>query len=152
MKGIFGRNTPQILEFLTNLRNVSPSQIDVVVRMWKHANDLDRAAAWARLQSARPQRERFALLGVAYAARQAAMDAARTLGRPDWAFWAAAWDAGAAIAAEGLTDGDYDLLTGPLAAIMPGLRRAGRDRGDLTVPAQAHRSTTRRDAQRGSHT
>jgi hypothetical protein len=151
MKAIFGPNTPQILEFLTNLRNVSAPQVDQVVRRWKRASDLDRAAAWARLQSARSQREKYAFMGVAYAARQAAMDAARTLDRNDWAFWAAAWDAGAAVTADRLSDSDYELLTGPIAAIMPCLRR-GNLNHDVTVPAQARRPATRRHSRHDSYT
>lgn len=145
MKAMFGPNTPQVLDFLTDLRGISAAQIDQVASAWKRANDLDRAAAWARLQSARPQSERYALLGVAYAARQAAIDAARALGRSDWAFWAAAWDAGGAIAADGVTDSDYEILTGPLAAVMPALERTGAGR-DVTVPAQARRSVTPHEA------
>jgi len=53
------------------------------------------------------------------------------LGRDDWAFWAAAWDAGAAITANDLTEVDYETLTSPLGTVMPALTR-GR-----TVPHQA---------------
>lgn len=148
MKTAFGPNTPRILDFLMDLRNVSAAQIDRVASGWRQASDLDRAAAWARLRSAaRPEREKYALLGAAYAARQAAMDAARAQGRDDWAFWAAAWDAGAAIIADGLADSDYELLTGPIAAVMPSLRG---DR-DITVPAQAPRSEGKRRTKRGSY-
>jgi hypothetical protein len=76
------------------------------------------------------------------------MDAARAQGRDDWAFWAAAWDAGAAIIADGLADSDYELLTAPIAAVMPSLR--GGDR-DIAVPAQARRSEGKRRTKRGSY-
>jgi hypothetical protein len=52
------------------------------------------------------------------------MDTARRLLRPDWAFWAAAWDAAAAITAGDRIGCHYDVLTAPLATVMPSLARS----------------------------
>lgn len=146
MKAIFGPNTQRILVLLGNLHELSAEQIDLVASTWKEASDLDRAAAWARLLRASADHERYAVLAAADAARDAAMDAAGGLRKADWSFWAAASDAAAAMTAEDLADSDYETLTGPLAAVVAPLAREGADRG-YTVPAQARRSATQRQAQ-----
>src|SRR5262249_58996481 len=63
----------------------------------------------------------------ARAAGRAAMETAGRVGRSDWAFWAAAWDAGAAITADDLPEGDYETLTFPLHAVIPALKRGGAE-------------------------
>src|SRR5260221_14510790 len=100
MKDVFGRCTRQVLDFLGRLRDLSPAEIGLVTSAWKQASDLDRAEAWARLHTITTESERREILAAASAARRAAMETTRTLRRPDWAFWAAAWDAGPAIAAD----------------------------------------------------
>jgi hypothetical protein len=116
---IFGPQTGRLLTFLTELRNLSPAQIDLVTSAWKQVRGLDRAKAWARLQRVTTRDERYPILAAASAARRIAMDTAHTFVRPDWAFWAAAWDAAAAITADGRIGSCYDVLTAPLAAVMP---------------------------------
>ena len=127
MKAIFGRNTPRVLQFLTRMRKLSPAEIDRVASSWNKVNPLDRALAWAHLQSATAAKEDYPVMAAASAARRAAMETARTLGRSDWAFWAAAWDAGAAITADDLPEGDYETLTVPLHAVMPALKHGGAE-------------------------
>jgi hypothetical protein len=124
MKPIFGPHTPRLLQFLTSIRKLSPAAIDLVTRVWNEASPLDRALARAHLQLGTAANEEYPIIAAASAARRAAMETARRLGRDDWAFWAAAWDAGAAITADGLAEGDYQTLTCPLRTVMPALRRA----------------------------
>jgi hypothetical protein len=152
MKTIFGPNTQQIQDMFVNLHELSAEQIDQVTSTWKQANDLDRAAAWARLLRATADDERYATLAAADAARSTAMEVARRRRRKDWSFWAAASDAAAAMTAEDLADSDYETLTGPLAAVVPPLARSGHDRGGYPVPAQARRSTSQRQAQHAHRT
>jgi NADPH:quinone reductase-like Zn-dependent oxidoreductase len=125
VKAIFGPNTPRVLQFLTRMRKLSPAEIDVVASSWSQASPLDRARAWAHLTAT--AKEDYPVMAAASAARRAAMETARTLGRSDWAFWAAAWDAGAALTADDLPDGDYETLTFPLHSVMPALKRGGAD-------------------------
>jgi len=115
---VFGRHTWQVLDFLGRLRDLSPAEIDLVTSAWKQASDLDRAEAWARLHTITTESERREILAAASAARRAAMETTRTFRRPDWAFWAAAWDAAAAIAADDRLGSSYDTLTAPLAAVV----------------------------------
>jgi hypothetical protein len=142
-KAIFGRNTPRLLQFLTRMRKLSPAEIDRVATSWNKVNPLDRAEAWAHLQSATAAKEDdYPMIAAASAARRAAMETARTLGRTDWAFWAAAWDAGAAITADDLPEGDYETLTFPLHAVMPALKRgAAEDWGWIPSPRVGQRAT-----------
>jgi len=147
MKAIFGPNTERILGLLGNLHELSAEQVDLVASTWKQASDLDRAAAWARLLRGSADNECYAVLVAAHTARDAAMEVAGGLRRTDWSFWAAASDAAAAMTAEDLADSDYETLTGPLAAVVPPLARAGAERG-YTVPAQARRSAAQRQGQR----
>ena len=118
MNEVFGRHTWQVLDFLGRLRDLSPAEIDLVTSAWKQASDLDRAEAWARLHTITTESERQEILAAASAARRAAMETTRSLRRPDWAFWAAAWDAAAAIAADDRLGRSYDTLTAPLAAVV----------------------------------
>jgi len=116
---LFGPNTPRVLQFLVNLRNLSPAQIKLVTGTWNQASPLDRALAWAHLATA--AKPEHPVMAAASAARRAAMQTARAAGQDDWAFWAAAWDAAAAVAAGDLADGDYQTLTHPLGTVMPAL-------------------------------
>jgi hypothetical protein len=123
MKPIFGPQTQRLRDFLADLRDLSPAEIDRVTNAWKEVGRLDRAEAWAQLQRATTQNERYPVMIAASAARRTAMDTARRLPRPDWAFWAAAWDAAAAITADDRIGSHYDVLTAPLATVMPSLAR-----------------------------
>jgi hypothetical protein len=124
MKPIFGPQTQRLLAFLADLRDLSPAEVDRVTSTWKQARGLDRAEAWAQLQRVTTQNERYPILAAASTARRTAMDTARRLLRPDWAFWAAAWDAAAAITAGDRIGCHYDVLTAPLATVMPSLARS----------------------------
>jgi hypothetical protein len=123
MKPIFGPQTQRLQDFLADLRDLSPAEVDRVTSAWKQARGLDRAQAWARLERVTTRSERYPILIAASAARRTAMDTARRLPRPDWAFWAAAWDAAAAITADDRIGSHYDVLTAPLATVMPSLAR-----------------------------
>jgi len=147
MKEIFGPNTDRILALLGNLHELSAKQIDQVTSTWKQASDLDRAEAWARLLRGSADDERYAVLVAAQTVRSAAMEVAGGLRRTDWSFWAAASDAAAAMTADDLADSDYETLTGPLAAVVPPLARAGSERR-YNVPVQARRSAAQRSSQR----
>jgi len=116
---LFGPNTPRVLQFLVNLRNLSPAQIKLVTGTWNQASPLDRALAWAHLATA--AKPEHPVMAAASAARRAAMQTARAAGQDDWAFWAAAWDAAAAVAAGDVADSDYQTLTHPLGTVMPAL-------------------------------
>jgi hypothetical protein len=122
-----------VLQFLTRMQKLSPAQIDLVASTWNGANPLGRAQAWAHLAAA--AKEEYPVMAAASAARRTAMEAARTVGRNDWAFWAAAWDAGAAITADDLPEGDYETLMCPLHAVMPALKRGQAEEWEWWVPA-----------------
>jgi thioesterase domain-containing protein len=124
MKSIFGPQTQRLLAFLADLRDLSPAEVDRVTSAWKQIRGLDRAEAWAQLQRVTTQNERYPILAAASTARRTAMDVARRLLRPDWAFWAAAWDAAAAITADDRIGAHYEVLTAPLATVMPSLARS----------------------------
>jgi hypothetical protein len=133
MRPIFGPHTSQVVKFVTDLRQLSAEQIAAVTRAWREGSDTDRAEAWAQLYRAASKQERYSILAAASVARKEAMDVAQVLHRADWAFWAAAWDAAAAIAAEERIGGHYDVLIAPVVAVMPSLAQG---RGSVQVPAQ----------------
>jgi hypothetical protein len=141
MKLIFGPHTGEVHRLVADLRELSSEQLGTVTRVWKEGSDLDRAQAWAELHHAASEKEWRQILAAASVARMQAMDVAHVLNRRDWAFWAAAWDAAAAIACADRGGSHYDVLTAPLAAVMPSLSLA---RGDVQIPAQ--RSEEREDA------
>jgi hypothetical protein len=153
VKSIFGPHTVRVLETLAGVSALSAAQIDLVADAWHQAGDLERAEAWARLWRAGAAPEGYWVMGAASAARQAAKEAARKLGRTDWAFWAAAWDAAAAVAADGLADREYKILTGPLATVMPALKRVciGTQLPDLAARVPAQRNAELRQAAGGGH-
>jgi aminopeptidase N len=124
MKPIFGPQTERLQDFLADLRNLSPAEVDRVTSAWKEVADIDRAEAWAQLQRATTQNERYPIVTATSAARRTAMDTAHRFARPDWAFWAAASDAAAAITADDRIGSNYDILTAPLATVMPSLARS----------------------------
>lgn len=155
MKAIFGPYTQRVLTFLTDLWRLSPEEINTVTSAWREADDLDRAEAWAQLHRAASRNERYRILAAASVARRQAMDVASLNHRTDWAFWAAAWDAAAAIAADDGQSGQYEILTAPLTTVLPYL--SGRRRG-AQVPAQrpsqqavARRGAARRGQTRAEH-
>lgn len=136
MTPIFGPQTRRLQVFLNDLQDLSPAQIDLVTSAWKQVREVDRAEAWARLHRVMKENQRYPILAAASAARRVAMDNAHKFTRPDWAFWAAAWDAAAAIAADGRIGSCYDVLTAPLATVMPSLTQSRYNvRYAVDVPA-----------------
>jgi hypothetical protein len=133
MRQIFGPHTERVLKFLADLWLLSPEQISEVTAAWKQASDLERAEAWAQLHRVATGEDWDEILAAASVARRQAMDAAYLLHRVDWAFWAAAWDAAAAIAAEDRIGSGYHVLTRPLMTVMPSLSES---RTGARVPAQ----------------
>jgi hypothetical protein len=121
MNDIFAPDSGRVLTLITGIADLSPAEADQVTEAWKQASPLDRARAWARLTRATTERERYRILAAASLARKEALTAARRLHRVDWAFWAAASDAAAAVAAGTRIGPPYDTLTAPLAAVMPAL-------------------------------
>jgi hypothetical protein len=135
MRAIFGPHTEQVLALLTDLWRLSPEEINKVTKAWKEASDLNRAEALAQLNRAASSDERHEILAAASVARREAMDVANMHHRTDWAFWAAAWDAAAAIAAEN-SGSEYDILTAPLMTVLPSLSDS---RSGVRIPAQRSR-------------
>ena len=124
MNDIFARDSDRVLTLIAGIADLSPAEADQVTEAWKQASPLDRARAWARLTRATTEQERYQILAAASLARKEALTAARRLHRMDWAFWAAASDAAAAVAAGPRIGPPYDTLTAPLAAVMPALAQA----------------------------
>jgi hypothetical protein len=121
MNDIFARDSDRVLTLITGIADLSPAEADRVTEAWKQASPLDRARAWARLTRATTGQERYRIQAAASLARKEALTAARRLHRTDWAFWAAASDAAAAVAAGPRIGPPYDTLTAPLAQVMPAL-------------------------------
>jgi hypothetical protein len=121
MKTIFGPHTRRVLDVLAGLRGLSPGDVDLVAATWKHASAVDRAEAWAQLNRGTSRDERYPILAAAAAGRRTAMATARNLHRTDWAFWAAAWDATAAVAAADVIGSHFDTLAAPVAEVLPSL-------------------------------
>ena len=130
MNQIFGRDSQRVLALVARIADLSPAEVDQVTNAWKQASPQDRARAWARLTRATTEQERCRILAAASLARREALAAAHQLRRMDWAFWAAASDAAAAVAAGTRIGRPYETLTAPLAAVMPALApRPGRTDG-----------------------
>jgi hypothetical protein len=130
MNQIFGRDSQRVLALIIRIADLSPAEVDQVTNAWKQISALDRARAWARLTRATTEQERYWILAAASLARREALAAARRLRRMDWAFWAAASDAAAAVAVGTRIGSPYETLTAPLTAVMPALApRPGRADG-----------------------
>ena len=121
MNQIFGRESQRVLALILRIADLSPAEVDQVTNAWKQVSALDRARAWTQLTRATTEQERYRILVAASVARKEALAAARRLRRMDWAFWAAASDAAAAVAAGTRLGRPYETLTGPLTAVMPAL-------------------------------
>jgi hypothetical protein len=122
MTAFFGPNTSRVVKFIARLPELSPEQMDLVTRAWKQASSRNRAEAWARLCSVTTREERDRILAAGSLARREAMDMAVKLDRPDWAFWAAAHDAAAAIATGDRIGRHYHTLTAPFTVATPSPR------------------------------
>ena len=118
---IFGPNGQCVLALITGIPTLSADQVDQVTRTWKQANPDDRASAWAQLNGTTTEEERYEILAAVALARREALETSRRLRRPDRAFWAAACDASAAVAAGDRIGRHYDVLVTPFAEVMPSL-------------------------------
>jgi hypothetical protein len=134
MNAIFGPNSRRVLQFLTHIEDLSPEEIDRVADLWKQTSSQTRAEGWAEVRRTTTDEERYRILVAASVARREALDAAQSHHRRDWAFWAAVWDAAAAVAVGDRIGSHYDVLVGPLAAVMPSLAQCRRD--ELGGPLQ----------------
>jgi hypothetical protein len=121
---MFGPNGQRVLTLITSIPGLSVDQVDQVTGAWKRGSPPARAEAWAELNySANAEDERYWILAAASLARREALETARRLHRTDWAFWAAACDAGAAVAAGSRIGRHYDTLVAPFAEVMRLLAR-----------------------------
>lgn len=127
MTTIFGPNTERVLRFLTLLPDLSTPQIDLIASTWKQVSSRERAEAWVRMHRVTTTPERYHVRAASSVARRMALDAASSLPRPDWAFWAAVSDAAGAIAVGDRIGPHYDTLIAPLAGVMPFLTSSQDD-------------------------
>ena len=140
MNPMFGQDGQHVLALITGLADLTAQELDQVTDAWKRACPSDRATAWARLVRTTTEQERYQILAAASLARREALATAHRLRRVDWAFWAAASDAAAAVAAGDRMGCHYHTLTAPLAAVMPSLAAgpastAGFTAADRRAPA-----------------
>ena len=118
---IFGPNGQRVLALITGIPVLSADQVDQVTGTWKQGSADDRASAWAQLNGTVTEEERYEILAAASLARREALQTARRMRRDDRAFWAAACDASAAVAAGDRIGRHYDVLVAPFAEVMPSL-------------------------------
>ena len=137
MNSMFGPNGQRVLTLITGIPGLTARQVDQVTTAWKQNCPRGRAQAWAELNhSTAEEEERYRMLAAASLARREALETARRLHRADWAFWAAACDAGAAVAAGARLGTHYDTLVAPLAEVMPALgRHAAAAADNAAAPA-----------------
>jgi len=122
---IFGPHTARLLALLGNLDDLTRSEIGRVADAWREGDPQERASAWVRVHRALAEADRQPVLAAAAVARQEAQAVARRHGWPEWPFWAAAADAGAAVAAGDRIGECYAILVAPLASVLPSLQRVG---------------------------
>jgi len=115
---MFGPNGQQVLVLIACIPGLSADQVDQVTVAWKQGSPDSRARAWAHLSRATGEDERYGILAAASLARREALETARRVQRADWAFWAAACDAGAAVAAGQRIGTHYDTLVAPFAGVL----------------------------------
>jgi hypothetical protein len=136
---MFGPNGQRVLALIIRLPSLTGDQVDQVTSAWKHGDPRGRAHAWAQLNRAATEEERHWILIAAALARREALETARRLDRADWAFWAAACDAGAGVGDGVLLRPAYETLVAPFAEVMPALRIAPAP-GSATAPAEARQA------------
>lgn len=124
MRSIFGANGQQVLVLIASISAMSAEQVDQVTSAWRRGNSRHRNQAWAQLSRTTGEDEqRYGVLAAASLTRREALDVARRVHRSDWAFWAAACDAGAAVAAGVRIGRHYETLVAPFAQVVPTLGR-----------------------------
>jgi hypothetical protein len=121
MDHVFGRDHHHVIAIIARIADLSPEEAEQVANAWKQTSPADRARAWAGLVRGTTEPERYRILAAASLARREALAAAHRMRRMDWAFWAAASDATAAVAAGPRIGDPYRTLTAPLVAVMPTL-------------------------------
>jgi len=121
MTSMFGPHGQRVLALITCIQGLSADQVDQVTSAWRRSSPGGRARAWAQLNRTTAEDERYRILAAASLARREALAVARRTQRTDWAFWAAACDAGAAAAAGDRIGLYYDTLVAPVAQVMPAL-------------------------------
>jgi hypothetical protein len=121
MTSMFGPHGQRVLALITCIQGLSADQVDQVTSAWRRSSPGSRARAWAQLNRTTAEDERYRILAAAALARREALDTARRTNRMDWAFWAAACDAGAAVAAGDRIGPHYDTLLAPFATAVPAL-------------------------------
>ncbi len=135
---MFGPNGRRVLALIIRIPSLTAGQVDQVTSAWKRGDPRGRAHAWARLNRAAIEEERYRILTAATLARREALKTARRLDRADWAFWAAACDAGAAVAAGARLGPAYGTLVAPFAEVMPALRVAPAPGGATASAGARH--------------
>jgi hypothetical protein len=118
MMSMFGPNGQRVLALISAIPGLSADQVDQVTVAWKRGSPDGRGRAWAKLNRMTDEDERYRILAAASLARREALETARRAGRADWAFWAAACDAGAAVAVGERIGDPYDTLVAPFAAVV----------------------------------
>lgn len=119
MMSMFGPNGQRVLALIAAIPGLSADQVNQVTVAWKQGSRDRRARAWAKLTRMAGEDERYRILAAASLARREALETAHRLDRVDWVFWAAASDAGAAIAVGKRIGEHYDTLVAPFAAVVP---------------------------------
>jgi hypothetical protein len=139
MTSMFGPNGQRVLELISCIPGLSGEQMDEVTSTWRRGSPGGRAEAWSEVHGRIADDERYEILAAASLARREAVETARRVHRTDWALWAAACDAGAAVAA-GARIGShyYDTLVAPFAAIMPALATANAAADSATAAGPDH--------------
>lgn len=123
MTSMFGPNGHQVLALIASIQRLSAEQVDEVTTAWRQGSPRVRNRAWAHLSRTAGEDERYGILAAASVARREALETARRMHRSDWAFWAAACDAAAAVASGSLVVRDFETLVGPFAQVVPALVR-----------------------------
>ena len=119
MMSMFGPNGQRVVALIAAIPGLSAAQVDQVTAAWRRGSPDRRRRAWVRLSRTTSEDERYQVLAAASLARREALEIAARMNRADWAFWAAAYDAGAAVAAGERIGGPYDALITPFAGVVP---------------------------------
>jgi hypothetical protein len=146
MTSTFGPNSQRVLALIASIPGMPGGQVDRVISAWKRVSPRSRAQAWTHLTRITTEDERYQILAAAALARREALDTARHTHRMDWAFWAAACDAAAALTAGSRIGLHYDTLLAPFATAVPAL---GCPQPPTTPPTTPTTRSTRPRAPNG---